>query len=238
LNQPPTAREHRLRTQAHFAIDFVALDRANLSGMVPRFSAGAARVSQRPLHRAVFSLIVGCLAFASAGCSYLYPTPTSVPPTEQQLAAYAEQEAAIRGETSFPNEKPQVHCDQLATATPGVEELRITDGAIESRQWTLIANGTALRWAFVRAKDGAPDGWAPKPGIAKLDFQPPLKPDFAAGSSLFLAYAPLQSQSLEDSQKSATLKQVFGAAQGGFTWRRQKYSYTLTSGLPCFPLLQ
>jgi hypothetical protein len=238
LNQPPTAREHRLRTQAHFAIDFVALDRANLSGMVPRFSAGAVRVSQRPLHGAVFSLILGCLTFASAGCSYLHPTPTSAPPTEQQLAAYAEQEAAIRGETSFPNEKPQVHCDQLATATPGGEELRITDGAIESRQWTLIANGSAPRWAFVRPKDGPPDGWAPKPGIAKLDFQPPLDSALTAGSSHFLAYAPVESHSLEDSQKSATVREVFGAAQGDFTWRGRKYSYTLTSELPCFPVLQ
>ena len=238
MNPPRTPREHRLRIQARFAIDFVAPDRANLSGMISRFSAGAARVSQRPLHGCVLSLIVGCLTFAPAGCSYLHPTPTPAPPTQQQLAAYAEQETAIRGEASFPNEAPQVHCDQLAAATPGVEELRITHGSIESRQWTLIANGTELRWAFLRAKDGAPDGWAPKPGVAKLDFQPPLKPALAAGSSLFLAYAPLQSQSLEDSQKSATLKQVFGAAQGGFTWRGQKYGYTLTSGLPCFPLLQ
>jgi len=207
--------------------------------MIPRFSAGAARISQRPLHGCVLSLIVGYLTFASAGCFHSAAKPA--PPdstTEQQMAAYAEQETAIRGEASFPNEKPQVHCDQLATATPGVEELRITHGSIESRQWTLVANGAELRWAFVRAKDGAPDGWAPKPGIAKLDFQPPLKPVLAAASSLFLAYAPLESQSLEDSQKSATLKQVFGAAQGGFTWRGRKYSYTLTSGLPCFPLLQ
>ena len=226
------------RIRAHFAIDFVAPDRANLSGMIPRFSAGAARVSQRPLHGALFSLIVGCLTFTSAGCSYLHPTPQPAPPTQQQLAAYAEQETAIRGETSLPSEEPQVHCDQLAAATPGVEELRTTHGSIESRQWTLVANGAALRWAFVRGKDGAPDGWAPKPGIAKLDFQPPLEPALTAGSSHFLVYAPLESQSLEDSQKSLTVKEVFGPAQGDFTWRGRKYSYTLTSELPCFPLLQ
>ena len=154
------------------------------------------------------------------------------------MAAYAEQQAALRRAASFPKEELQEHCDQLAAATPGVEELRATHGSIESRQWTLIANGSAPRWAFLRAKDGPPDGWAPKPGIAKLDFQPPLEPALTAGSSHFLAYAPVESESLQDSQKSAAVRQVFGAAQGDFTWRGRKYSYTLTSELPCFPLLQ
>jgi len=207
--------------------------------MIPRFSAGAARVSQRPLHAAVLSLIVGCLTFASVGCfhSAVKPAPPN-PTAEQQMAAYAEQQTALRRDVSLPNEEPQEYCDQLAMATPGVEELRNNHGSIQSRQWTLIANGSAPRWTFVRAKDGPPDGWAPKPGIAKLDFQPPLEPALAAGSSHFLAYTPVQSGSLEDSRKSAAVREVFGAAQGDFTWRGRKYSYTLTSELPCFPLLQ
>ncbi len=154
------------------------------------------------------------------------------------MAAYAEQQAALRQGATLPKEELQEQCDQLATATPGVEELRTNHGSIESRQWTLIANGSAPRWAFVRAKDGPPDGWAPKPGIAKLDFQPPLEPALTAGSSHFLAYAPVESHSPDDSRKSATVKDVFGAAQGYFTWRGRKYSYTLTSELPCFPRLQ
>jgi hypothetical protein len=206
--------------------------------MIPHLSAGAARVSQRPLHPAVLSLIVGCLTFASAGCSYLHPAPKPVAPTQQQIAAYAEQQTALRRDVSLPKESLQERCDQLATAAPGIEELRTTHGSIESRQWTLIPNGSAPRWAFVRAKDGPPDGWAPKPGIAKLDFQPPLEPALRAGFSHFLAYAPIESDSLEDSQKSATARDIFGAAQGDFTWRGRKYSYTLTSELPCFPLLQ
>ena len=208
--------------------------------MAPRFPAGAARVSQRrPLRGAVLSLIVGCLTLALAGCFHSAAKP--VPPDSaaaQQIAAYAEQQAALRRDASLPNEELQEHCDQLATTTPGVEELRITHGSIESRQWTLIANASAPRWAFVRAKDGPPDGWTPKPGIAKLDFQPPLESALTARSSLFLAYAPVESYSPEDSQKSATARELFGAAQGDFTWRGRKYSYTLTSELPCFPLLQ
>ena len=224
---------------AHFAIDFVAADRANLSGMIPWFPAGAAFASQRRLRRAILSLIVGCLTLASAGCfhSAAKPAPPN-PPTEQQMAAYAEQQTALRRDLSLPNEELREHCDQLAMATPGVEEIRNNHGSIESRQWTLIANGSAPRWAFVRPKDGPPDGWAPKPGIAKLDFQPPLDSALTAGSSHFLAYAPVESHSIEDSQKSATVREVFGAAQGDFTWRGRKYSYTLTSELPCFLLVQ
>jgi hypothetical protein len=154
------------------------------------------------------------------------------------MAAYAEQQVALRGEASLPKEELQNHCDQLAMATPGVEELRNNHGSIESRQWTLIANGATPLWAIVRAKDGAPDGWAPKPGLDKLDFQPPLEPALIPGSSHFLAYAPVVSNTLADSQKSAAMEQVFGAAQGELTWRGRKYSYILTPDLPCFPFLQ
>jgi len=204
-----------------------------------RLPAGAARVSQRGLHGAVVSLIAVSLTLASAGCSYFAAKPAPLDSAAvQRMAAYAEQQAALRREVSLPKEEPQEVCDQLALATPGVEELRTTRGSIESRQWMLIANGSASRWAFVRAKDGPPDGWMPKPGIAKLDFQPPLEPALTAVSSHFLAYAPVESISPDDSQKSAIMREVFGAAQGEFSWRGRKYSYTLTSELPCFPLQQ
>jgi len=207
--------------------------------MAPRLPASAARVSQRPLHGAVLSLIAGCLTFASAGCFHFAAKPAPPnPAAEQQIAAYAEQQTALRRDASLPKEELDEHCDQLAMATPGVEELRNNHGSIESRQWTLVANGSASRWAFVRPKDAPPDGWAPKPGIGRLDFQPPLESALTARSSLFLAYAPVESYSPEDSQKSATARELFGAAQGDFTWRGRKYSYTLTSELPCFPLLQ
>lgn len=152
------------------------------------------------------------------------------------MAAYAAQQTAIRNEASQPKDEPR--CDQLATATPGVEELRINRGSVESRQWMLTSNGVSPRWTFVRGQDGSPDGWAPKPGLDKLNFQPPVEPALTAGSRHFLAYAPVERDNLEDSQKSSTVQQVFGAAQGDFTWRGRKYSYTLTPQLPCFPQLQ
>src|SRR5208283_2605478 len=160
------------------------------------------------LRRAILSLIVGCVSLASAGCfhSAAKPAPPNSP-TEQQLADYAAQQTALRRDLSQPKEEPPEHCDRLAVATPGVEEIRNNHGTIESRQWALVANGSPPRWALVRAKDGPPDGWAPKPGIAKLDFQPPLESALTARSSLFLAYAPVESYSTEDSQKSATARE-------------------------------
>ena len=159
------------------------------------------------------------------------------PPTQQQMQAYADQQTALRNEASRPDRASQEHCDQLAAATPGVEELRINNGTVESRQWTLIGDGSAHRWVFVRAPDASAGGWAPKPGVDKLKFQPPLEPALTAGSSHFLAYAPVESGDIAESQRSATIREVFGAAQGEFTWRGRKYSYTLTPELPCFPKL-
>ena len=203
-----------------------------------RFPDAAALVSRLSLHEAILLLIVGSLTLASAGCFHSGAKPISAnPPTQQQMEAYAEQETALRNEASRPDSASPEHCDHLAAAPPGVEELRINQGTVQSRQWTLIGNGSAHRWVFVRAPDASADGWAPKPGLGKLDFQPPIEPALTAGSSHFLAYAPVQSGGLADSEKSATIREVFGAAQGEFTWRGRKYSYTLTPDLPCFPQL-
>ncbi|MGB8684382.1 MAG: hypothetical protein WCD12_15965 [Candidatus Binatus sp.] len=184
-------------------------------------------------------LFAGCLTLASAGCFHFGAKPISAnQPTQQQLQAYADQQTALRTDASLPKDDLQEHCDQLVAATPGVEELRINQGAIESRQWTLLGNGSDHRWVFVRAPDSSSGGWAPKPGLDKLNFQPPLEPALTPGSSHFLSYAPVQTDSLDESQKSDTIRQVFGTAQGEFTWRGRAYSYTLTPELPCFPQLQ
>jgi len=153
------------------------------------------------------------------------------------VESYAEQQTALRNEASRPDQTSPEHCDQLVAATPSVEELRINQGTPESRQWTLIGNGASHRWVFVRAPDASADGWAPKPGLDKLNFQPPIEPALTAGSTHFLAYAPVQSGDIAESQRSANIRDLFGAAQGEFTWRGKKYSYTVTPELPCFPKL-
>jgi hypothetical protein len=211
--------------------------------MTHRFPAAAARVAQLPVHRTILSRIIlslfaGSLTLASTGCFHSGTKPIENPPTQQQMEAYSEQQSALRNDASNPTAETQQTCDQLATATPGVEELRINQGNVESRQWTLVGNGSDHHWVFVRAPDASAGGWAPKPGLDKLDFQPPLGPALATGSSRFLAYAPVQSQSLGESDRSTTIREVFGAPQGEFSWRGRKYSYTLTPQLPCFPQLQ
>ncbi|MGH7924070.1 MAG: hypothetical protein ACREQH_05700, partial [Candidatus Binatus sp.] len=191
--------------------------------------------SMAPLHRPVLSLIAGCLTFASAGCFHFLAKPIAPnPSTQQQMEAYAEQQTELRRDASHPREELRERCDQLATAAPGVEEIRTNGGTVESRQWTLVATGSAPRWTFVKAAGSSGDGWAPKPGIDKLDFQPPLEPALASRSSFFLSYAPAENQTLDESRKSAAEQEVFGAAQGNFTWHGRKYSYTLTPDLPCF----
>ena len=130
------------------------------------------------------------------------------------------------------------HCDELAAATPGVEEIRSDQKQVESRQWTLLANGSDRKWAFVRTADGTAQGWAPKPGIDKLDFEPPLEPVLATTSSVFLAYAPADVADPADSQRFVAMRDAFGVAQGTFTWHGRKYAYTLAPELPCFPRFQ
>jgi len=204
--------------------------------MTLHFPAGKARVARRFFHEAILPLIAGSLTLASAGCFHSAAKP--IPPTQQQMEAYAKEQTALRHDVSRPREDLQEHCDQLAVATPGVEELRINQGSVESRQWTLVSDGSAPRWMFLRGKDSSVDGWAPKPGLDKLNFQPPLEPALNPGTAHFLAYAPLDGANVDEGRKSATAREVFGAPQGNFTWRGRRYSYTVTPELPCFPRLQ
>jgi hypothetical protein len=109
------------------------------------------------------------------------------------------------------------------------------NGTIESRQWTLTGRDSMPRWLVVSTKNHAPDGWAPKPGIGKLNFNPPLAPALATGAIRFLAYAPTDVQNYSDLETMATLNEVFGAPQGKFQWRGRTYGYALAKELPCYP---
>ena len=188
-----------------------------------------------PRHRVVLSLIAGGLMLACSGCSLFKsnPTPANSATQQQELQAYIRQQTAFRDEASRPDNE---HCDELVAAPPGVEEVRSNQSQVDSRQWTLISNGSDRHWIFVRTADGAPGGWAPKPGIDKLDFQPPLEPALTTRSSMFLAYARVDDPT--ESQRFAAMRDSFGVAQGTFTWRGHKYAYTLAPDLPCFPRLQ
>ena len=183
-------------------------------------------------------LMIGVtFAIAFAGCSSLWqikPSPAAAP-SEASSSGGAAQPATVATE---PKDESEVRCEQLARATPGLEEIRIgNDGTIESRQWTLIAHDSAPRWAVVGGKDNTSGGWAPKPGIGKLNFNPPIQPALTKESSQFLAYAPVDVKKYDDLQTMTSLSEVFGAPQGRFQWRGKTYGYALTKRLPCYPPL-
>lgn len=204
-----------------------------------RSGTGAARASNGWRHLAYLSITAGSMMLAAAGCSYFGTKAAATKPaTQQQLEAYAQEQTALRRDASHPNGELGEHCDELATVTPGVEEIRNNAGVVESRQWTLVANGSSRSWVYVRPVDGSSDGWAPKPGIDKLNFQPPIEPALAGPGNHFLAYAPIDGNAPDDGQRSAIARAVFGAAQGEFTWHGRKYSYIVAPELPCFPQLQ
>lgn len=215
-----------------------ARDREKTLVPLHRFKHAASHVRRCALQRPrplLFSLIFALAV--SSGC--LRARDKSAQSGIRISAIGSNTPPASRRSAIGPKEELQEHCDQLARATPGLEELRMKkDGTIESRQWTLIAHDSAPRWAVVRAKNQPRDGWAPKPGLAKLDFKPPLKQALANGVSQFLAYAPIDVENYEDGQTAGTLNEVFGGAQGKFQWRGRTYGYALTRELPCYPLLQ
>jgi hypothetical protein len=190
-----------------------------------------------PLHRYTrgstrrLLIVVTFAIAASAGCSSLWqikPSPADTPSSAAQPTVVALE----------PKEELQIHCEQLTRSAPGLEELRMSqNGAIESRQWTLIARDSSPRWAVVRPRNQAPQGWGPKPGIGKLKFNPPIAPTLAKskGVGLFLAYAPMDVKNYDDLQSMATLNEVFGAPQGKFQWRGRTYGFSLAKELPCYP---
>ncbi|MDO8432028.1 MAG: hypothetical protein Q7S58_06400 [Candidatus Binatus sp.] len=187
-----------------------------------------------------FAIVVGFLCATLGGCSRaaVANLPADAGPANAALNAGG---AALlsRNGVVVPKEELQEHCNQLARTTPGIEELRMeNDGTIESRQWVLVAHDSAPRWAVVSAKNDPSRGWAPKPGIAQLDFRPQLRPALTKGASQFLAYAPIQSDNYDESLKIATVTEVFGGPQGKFQWRGRTYGYTLTPELVCFPRLE
>lgn len=127
-------------------------------------------------------------------------------------------------------------CDALVGETPGIEELRKTkQDVIEVRQWRLI-NAQKPHWMIVRTRTGPLDAWEPKPGIAKLQFTPPLYDQLDYKKSQFLAYAPNNLDDIEDSRAMTSVIEAFGEPAGTFQWHGKTYGYTLVPRLPCFPV--
>ena len=132
-----------------------------------------------------------------------------------------------------PFEEQDSRCDSLETWSPKVEEVRLKNGAIETRQWRIV-DQEGPHWMFTRSMTAPQDGWEAKPGIDKLNFSPPLESQLKEDEPTFLAYAPNDADNVADSQAMTTMTEAFGPAVGTFQWRDKTYGFALAEKLPCF----
>jgi len=153
---------------------------------------------------------------------------TAVQGTAIMSASKEEGPVAPAGEQSE-------RCDQLLDSVPGIEELqKDKSGVIESRRWKLGHHNGANAWVIDREKNAPPDGWMPKPNIAKLNFKPPIYELLPPEEPQFLAYAPADPVQPSDSAQLTTMTATFGAPAGTFQWHGRAFSFVTVKELPCF----
>jgi hypothetical protein len=186
---------------------------------------------------AVLPLALGACAAAAL------PALPGIAATAMQSAGAAAGYAGIEmGEKNADRHTPghledqQERCDALVGAPPQIEEVRKNkEDVIEARQWRLV-NPENPRWMIVPSKTAPVDAWEPKPGISKLKFSPPLVDQLDYQKTRFIAYAPNNLDSVDNSRTMTSITEAFGEPAGTFQWRGTTYGYTMVSILPCFPI--
>jgi hypothetical protein len=187
-----------------------------------------------PVRGALAGLGILAMAVAMAGCMPALASVASGGLAVGEMAGIKASEKASDRHVPGPRDEQEQRCDELAADPPGVEEVRDHSGVIESRQWMLVPGDTAPRWEMITEKGADAKGWAPKPNLAHLGFNPPLKSLLEKDEPQFLAYAPFEVKTVADSRKMNTVRQAFGPAVGTFQWRGQRYGFALVKQLPCF----
>lgn len=180
-------------------------------------------------------LIALCVALTGCAAGLVATAGQSVLSLGEAVGMQAGEHAADR-HAAGPIDEQDERCDTLTQSPPGVEEFRKDkDDTVQSRQWRLISTAKGMKWAIVRQKMTPPDGWEPKPGIAKLNFSPPLANQLSAGGDpKYLAYAPADTETIADSDQMTTVTEVFGPSVGTFQWHGRSYGYVLVDRLPCY----
>ena len=136
------------------------------------------------------------------------------------------------GEDEFTRED---RCEQLQMEAPGVIEVRKpVAGAPEYRELELSGALDQPQWTVITDKDTNAGGWRPAANLLTANFTPPLGALPAAGSD-YLAYRPVQSNSLTSVEPVVSLSMNFGGGVGTFNWKGQLYQFALAHKLPCFP---
>lgn len=178
------------------------------------------------------------LAVACSGCAVgaIGMVSTVAPMVAAGSAQIIGSQVAMRDSNStVPKGDESDRCDQLLRVPPGIEEIRKTrDGVIESRQWKIVQNAGSPVWMLAAQKSAPEDAWAPKPNIARLNFNPPLYEMLTPEKPQFLAYAPAEVANPTDSEQFDSMTSAFGAGIGTFQWRGRAYSYVVVKELPCF----
>lgn len=151
-----------------------------------------------------------------------------------ELAGIKASEHAGDRHVPGPRDEQTERCDELATDPPGVEQIRDHNGVIESREWKLVPGKTAPRWEMITEPGADPYGWAPKPNISRLGFDPPLASLLHDAEPQFIAYAPFTVRTVADSRKMNMVREAFGPAVGTFKWRGRRYGFAMVKQLPCF----
>jgi hypothetical protein len=197
----------------------------------------------RSLGSCLLGLALAALPLALGACAAAaIPGLAGMATTALQNGAGAAEIAGVQiGEknadrhTPGPLEDQQERCDALVGAPPEIEEIRKNkEDVIEARQWRLV-NPEKPRWMIVPSKTGPADGWEPKPRISKLQFSPPLIDQLDYDKTQFIAYAPNNLDSVDNSRAMTSVTEAFGEPAGTFQWRGTTYGYTMVPRLPCFP---
>ena len=126
-------------------------------------------------------------------------------------------------------------CEQLQIDVPSVIELHNSAaGPPEYRELQLSSSVGEARWIPVVEQDTNQAGWRPAVHFLQMDFDPPLGKLPETGSD-YLAYRPIQSNSVTPEVEFTPLTANFGKTEGTFRWNGSLYQFALANRLPCFP---
>lgn len=126
-------------------------------------------------------------------------------------------------------------CEQLQLDAPSVIELhKSTAGTPEYRELELAGSLGSPQWKPVVDEDTNTGGWRPAVHFLQMDFTPPLG-NLRDGVSDYLAYRPMQSNSVAPEVEFTPLSDNFGKTEGTFRWNGSLYQFALANKLPCFP---
>src|SRR5580658_6014161 len=171
----------------------------------------------------------GCLGCAAAALSQLAPVAGQF-----GMAAGVTVAQSVSGDEEVKGDNAE-RCEDLAKATPGVEELRRNkDGEVQSRQWRLTEQDGNPIWLYVRTPESPDNGWEPRGALTKLSFNPPLTDMLVPDEPQFMAYVPSIAENSSESGQMAAMTGSFGAENGVFYWKGRAYSFALTKKLPCY----